>query len=159
MTDDEVMALIEIQKAQSCKAGATDAQIETKWRTLGEGWQFVHRDAALMACLQVWARSDWTLEDVAAKYDEHQLAAVGYLLEFNPQAANRIKALWPIWRQRSQRIEDDRWYQASEALRICEAIHYLHGIALRLRAGHDMLHLDPSITVTVEQAKALGFDV
>jgi hypothetical protein len=134
----------------------TREQIAKKWRTLGEGWEFAERDTALMACLETWARTDWTLKDVATKYSEHQAAAVACLLDFNPTAGATIKAMWPVWRTQSERIEDDRWYQASEALNVCAAVHHLHGIAFRMRVDHDRLLPPPPIVITREQSEDLG---
>lgn len=134
----------------------TREQIAKKWRTLGEGWDFAERDAALMALLDAWAQTDWTLKDVTIKYSEHQAAEVARLLDFNPDAAATIKAMWPVWRARSKAIECDRWYQASEALNVCAAVHHLHGMALRMRVDHDRLLPPPPIVITREQAEGPG---
>jgi len=134
----------------------TREQIAKKWRTLGERWDFAERDAALMAYLETWARTDWTLKDVATKYSEHEAAAVACLLDFNSNAAATIKAMWPVWRVRSKAIERDHWYQASEALNVCAAVHHLHGIAFRMRIDHDRLLPPPPIVISREQAEGLG---
>lgn len=133
--------------AQRQTGGPTCDEIQKKWGTLGEEWGFAWKDAVLFAFLKVWARTEWTLKEVAAKYSEHQAQSVAHLLAFDKAMASSIMAVWPIWRQQSLSIEDDRWYQASESLRVCSGIHHLHAMALRMRMDYDQLLLVPSFTV------------
>lgn len=140
----------------------TEAEILDRYERLtAPGWQFLWRRCPVAhAMLRQWMHTPtMTLKDVAQAYSRHQWTALEKVLDFNPEALRVAREGWPEWREQSPNICDEETYQEQEAQRICAEIYATLCGAMAYRRTREELNARPSITVTTEQAKALGFDV
>lgn len=139
----------------------TDDEIKARHDRLGEGWRWIWwRCPVANALLKQWILTlGRTFKDVAQDYSRHQLEAAANCLDFNPVALKLVRDGWPVWRDESPNICDSEAYQRQEAQRVCNEIYATMCAAMSYRSTHEKMKPCATVTVTREQAKALGFDV